>query len=199
MIKEGYPTLFQVLGVFILANFVSQAVIYMAAGKPYYAFDPVGGLVTEILIMLLNILLPLWFLIRYNRVKPKEIRNAIAWHAYGWKTVGWGIIGFIIGFPVNFFVFAHLIPYSSGASGGGPINLLEFILVIMDAVTGTLGEEVMFRGYIQTGIGRRYGSKEGLLVGAFLWALRHYPLYIYNLGLGEPLVPWVRSTAGIVF
>jgi len=192
-IKEEYPTFVQVLAVFILANFVPQAIIYVVAGKPYFAFDQVNGLITEILLMMLNLLLPLWFLTHYNRLNLKEIRNAVAWHMYGWKTVSWGLVGFIIGFPANFFIFARLIPYSSGASGGEevPLNLFLFLLLIADAIAGTLGEEVMFRGYIQTGIGKRYGPKEGLLAGAFLYALRHYPLYVYS-GLAEPLL-LVRS------
>ena len=53
-----------------------------------------------------------------------------------------------------------------------------------------LGEEVMFRGYIQTGIGRRYGQKEGLLVGALLFSIRHHPADLY-WGWGAPLTQWV--------
>jgi hypothetical protein len=37
------------------------------------------------------------------------------------------------------------------------------------------GEEIMFRGYLQSGFSQRFGPLAGLLVAALLFMLRHTP------------------------
>jgi len=111
---------------------------------------------------------------------------------HGWRTVGWGISGFIMTLAVLLVVYLAFGPPFSYA-GGGPIELpflLLFALISIHSVIVALGEEVMFRGYVQTGIGRQYGQKEGLLVGALLFSLRHHPADLY-WGWGAPLAQCV--------
>jgi len=190
MVEEKNPTLVQVLAVFIIANFAPQLAIFSALAKPYFALDLVSGMVLEIAIMGWNVLLVLWVLSRWNRVSRPEMRSSLAWNIYGWRTVGWGAIGFITTLAVLLVVSLAFIPPFSYAKGG-PVDLpflLLFPLVSTHSLVVPLGEEVMFRGYVQTGIGRRYGKKEGLLVGALLFSLRHHPADLY---WGAPLAQWV--------
>jgi len=192
MIEGENPTLIQVLTVWIIANFVPQLIIYIAVGKPYFSFNVANGMITEIIIMTWNMLLAIWALTYWNNVRRSRIRDALAWHMYGWRTIGWGIVGFIITFLV-FLVISLAFGPSIAYAGGEPINLpplIVFALVSGHSIAIPLGEEVMFRGYIQTGIGRRYGPKEGLLVGALLFSLRHHPADLYY-GWGAPLTQWV--------
>jgi membrane protease YdiL (CAAX protease family) len=64
-----------------------------------------------------------------------------------------------------------------------------FLLLALVVVT-TLGEEIMFRGYIQTGLERRYGVAIGWLVAALLFSLRHMPADLY-WGWGAPAIQWI--------
>jgi membrane protease YdiL (CAAX protease family) len=42
-------------------------------------------------------------------------------------------------------------------------------------VVTVAGEETMFRGFIQTQFGQRYGAAAGILLAAILFGLRHLP------------------------
>lgn len=53
------------------------------------------------------------------------------------------------------------------------LGLLAFVMITV------AGEETMFRGWIQTQVGKRYGVWVGLLVSVVLFGLRHLPADLF--------------------
>jgi membrane protease YdiL (CAAX protease family) len=138
-------------------------------------------------LMALDLGLPL-IALAVARPRLTSLRSALAWHWRGWRTVAWGLLGFgliALSAPlVNWLVGTPPFAYDGGI---GPINasqgwanalaLLALLLTLW--LVSTLGEEIMFRGYLQTGFSQRFGPFAGLLVAALLFALRHTPADLY--------------------
>ena len=179
----------------LIANFLPQGVVVLLTGKPYFALDPVQGMVVELTIMALNLALPLLALTLFTRDRSLCLRDALAWRWDGWRTVGWGVLGFGLGFVLLFPLVNWAVgspPFSYGG-GIGAVTLRDwpvlFLLLALVVVT-PLGEEIMFRGYIQTGQERRHGVAVGWLVAALLFSLRHTPADLY-WGRDAPAIQWI--------
>jgi len=56
-----------------------------------------------------------------------------------------------------------------------------------------LGEELFYRGYVQSAVRRRRGPGLAIVVAAFLFAIRHYT----QMGLLWPHYPWAAATAWV--
>jgi membrane protease YdiL (CAAX protease family) len=108
-----------------------------------------------------------------------------------------GIAGFVLVYAVIKLaenILGDSIPYqfpeASSQNGGlaattpGGILVLLLGLAAFAALTA-IGEEIMFRGYIQTQIGQRYGEITGILFAALLFGLRHLPNDIFYARLWQ--------------
>lgn len=189
--------LLQMLLVWLAANFGPHVMVYLVTGKPYFALSPLQGLIAELSIMTLNLALPIVALAPWSHGHTLSLRRALAWHWNGWSTLGWGLVGLgliLSSMPVvNWLVGSA--PFSYGG-GIGTVSLrspqgwaLLLLLLFLWFVT-TLGEEVMFRGYLQTALSERYGTLVGLLGAALLFSLRHTPADIY-WGWGASAGQWI--------
>jgi membrane protease YdiL (CAAX protease family) len=178
------PLLPTLLLVWFTANFVPHAVVYVLTGQLYFALDPALGLLAELSIMVLNLALPLIVLLRWSPPGAAALHDAVAWHWRGWRTLGWGVAG-LIAILVIFEVANRLVgsppfPYGSGI---GPLTFPRDTGLLLVGLglwwVTTLGEEIMFRGYLQTALARAYGAAAGLAGAALLFALRHLPADLY--------------------
>ena len=183
--------------VWLAANYGYHAAIYLCAGRPYFALAPAQAMLAELGLMALNLGLPL-IALAAARPRPASLRSALAWRWRGWCTVAWGLLGFgliALSAPlINWLVGAPPFAYGGGI---GPITpsedwigalaLLALLLTLW--LVTTLGEEIMFRGYLQTGFSQRFGPVAGLLITALLFALRHTPTDLY-WGWGAPPQQW---------
>lgn len=182
------------LTVWFLANFVPHGLIYLFTGKLYFQFSPYAGFTAEMSIMALNLLLPLLALRYLSPARPPSLREALAWRWRGWSTLGWGVVGYALGVALALAINVGLGPPFSYGAGIRPTSRIELLfllltLVILIAVT-TLGEETMFRGYLQTELTERYGAWVGILVPALLFGLRHLPSDLFY-GHGASPSMWV--------
>lgn len=64
-----------------------------------------------------------------------------------------------------------------------PLDVLPILGILLGlvvfAVITVAAEETMFRGWIQTQVGERYGVWVGLALGAVLFGLRHVPADLF--------------------
>jgi len=177
----------------LIANFGPQAIVYLLTGKYYLALSPISSLLTELAIMALNLALPVVAIVLARR-RSSSLGRALAWHWNGWSTLAWGLLGLglvLASFPiVNRLVGST--PFSYGG-GFGPLRLPQdwplLLLLLALWLVSTLGEEVMFRGYLQTGLSERHGALVGSLGAALLFCLRHTPADLY-WGWGAPAAQW---------
>jgi membrane protease YdiL (CAAX protease family) len=185
----------RILIVWAIANFAIVGLISWLAGGWYtgWSVSPVvGGLVELGLIMVPNLLLPI-LVLRYWWSEPiGDLREALGWRWSGWRSLLAGIVAFFSFYALLKVVVAltgESIPYNlPGATGEGiPIRQASDILKILGLLLGlaafvvltVAGEETMFRGWIQTQTGKRYGAWVGLLAGAILFGLRHLPADLF--------------------
>jgi len=196
----------EMLLIWLAANFLPHGVVYLLTGKPYFALG-LRGAVGELTIMALNVALPLLALTTWARDRFPSLQDALAWHWYGWRTVGWGLLGLVLALAavplINRLVGSSPFPYGGGVTLKLPRDWALVVLFLLLWVVSTLGEEVMFRGYIQTGLEQRYGAAVGLLGAALLWALRHTPADLY-WGWNAPANQWASrlmqlAVAALVF
>lgn len=177
-----------------IANFVIVGLASWAAGEWYLGWESLpAGMLAEIgLIILPNLLLPILTL-RYAWPESADsVRDALGWRWAGRHTFASGILAF-----ASYYVLLRLvvrlvgpgIPYNMPGDGGEgiaiqqpsdllPILGLLFGLLAFVAIT-VAGEETMFRSWIQTQVGKRYGAWIGLLIGALLFGLRHLPADLF--------------------
>ncbi len=195
MDRSWSPPLRLVL-VWLAANYGYHAAFYLLTGRPFFALTPLPSMLAELGLMALNLGLPL-IALSFARPRPASLRDALAWRWRSWRTMAWGLLGFgliALSMPlVNYLVGAPPFAYGSAgpitsAQGWARALALLTLLLTLWLVT-TLGEEIMFRGYLQTGFSQRYGPLVGLLVAALLFALRHTPADLY-WGWGAPLQQW---------
>jgi membrane protease YdiL (CAAX protease family) len=183
--------------VWLAANYGYHAVVYLFTGQPYFALAPAQAMLAELGLMALNLGLPL-IALAAARPRPASLRDALAWRWRGWRTVAWGLLGFgLIAFSAPLINWVVGRPPFAFGGGFGPITsaqgwtqafTLLALLLILWLVT-TLGEEIMFRGYLQSGFSQRFGPLAGLLVSALLFMLRHTPADLY-WGWGAPPQQW---------
>jgi membrane protease YdiL (CAAX protease family) len=209
--RPGLLLLAQVLLACLVANFLPHVVVLALTGQLYFALPPVPGILAELSIMSLNLILP-WMVVRANLGPTGSIRQALAWRWFGWQTLAWALLGlaglWLMFIGVNWLIGSPPFPYGGGV---GPLTLprdagLVSLVLALWWVT-TLGEEIMFRGFVQGQVGQRYGALAGLLAGALLFALRHLPADLYwgwdapgaqwlsralQLGLSALILGWLR-------
>lgn len=180
----------RILAIWFTANFLLIGVVSAVSGGWYLGWSPVGGVLAELaFIMLPNFLLSI-LVLRYWWPSPiDDLRGALGWRWRGWRTLVVGAIAFIVLFLLSLGASRWLgegIPYElPGRVGGiGPVEGLPAVLgllallAVMIVVT-VAGEETMFRGLIQTQLGREYGWLAGWLAGAVLFGLRHLPADLF--------------------
>lgn len=176
----------RILLVWFLANFALAGVFRLVTGYWYLQLPPVIGMIAELgLVILPNLVFPI-LLLRYGWANPvPDIPQALGWERRGWRPIGAGVVAFIVYMLLSAVLSNMLgpgIPYNKPGEGGGIeglAGLLALALYIVFVAVTVLGEETMFRGLIQTQIGRSYGMRLGLLMAAVLFGLRHLPADIF--------------------
>lgn len=185
------------LVVWAIANFTIVGLASWIAGGWYIGWQapPVVSALAELgLIMVPNLILPLLAL-RYWWPEPvSSIRSALGWQWNGWRSLVTGLLGFLALYVLINVVVESVgssIPYNlPGDTGGGTtitISEPSDVLRVVGLLTGLLalvtvtvaGEETMFRGWVQTQLGKRYGVWVGLLVSTVLFGLRHLPADLF--------------------
>jgi membrane protease YdiL (CAAX protease family) len=190
-------TLKRIILVWAIANFGIVGLASLVADEWYVGWQVstvVGMWVELALIMLPNLLLSILAVRNWRLAPDGSTRAALGWQWHGWRTLLVGVAAFVIMVLVvrgtaNF--LGDSIPYNQpGAAqseGGVAINspadvikVLGILISLMAFVILTVtGEETMFRGLVQTQLGRRYGVWIGILVTALLFGLRHLPNDIF--------------------
>ena len=167
--------------------------------------SPVIGMLAELgLIMAPNLLLPILVLRYWWPESVGSIRHALGWQWNGWRSLVSGILAFVSCYvlvKVVVELVGSSIPYSlPGATGGGmairePLDILKILGLLLGLLAFVIitiaGEETMFRGWIQTQTGKRYGVWVGLLIGVVLFGLRHLPadLFYAQIRQATPQMP----------
>jgi membrane protease YdiL (CAAX protease family) len=181
----------RILITWLMANFVIAGLFSLIGGEWYLGWQtsPAAGMLVELgLIMVPNLLLPV-LVLRYWWPEPiTDIRKALGWDWTGWRSLLTGAVAFLAFYlllNVAFALFGNSIPYHlPGTNNSGmSINQASDVLKILAALLGLLAfatitiaaEETMFRGWIQTQVGQRYGMWIGLLLCALFFGLRHLP------------------------
>lgn len=163
--------------VWFAANFIPHLVVFLATGRIYYQLSPAAGLATETTLVLLNLLLPLVFI---NHISPTQISlQQFGWQWNGWRTFLWGLAGFVASIVITIVVqIIFGVPFNESVDW--KLNLFERIwtFLLLLGITA-FGEEMMFRGYIQTTLTNKYGVWVGVGLTAFLFGLRHMPMDLY--------------------
>ena len=204
--------------IWAIANFAVVGLVSLMAGEWYIGWhvSSLAAIWVELgLIILPNLILSIAAL-RYGWfATQRNIQTELGWQWNGWQSILVGIVAFVLMYlsvriVVN--LFGESIPYNmpetSGENNGIQINsagdLLKvssvlFSLLLFVALT-VIGEESMFRGLIQTQIGKRYGVWIGVLVGALLFGLRHLPNDIYYAQIWQaPPRMWISRQIQLYF
>jgi len=204
--------------IWAIANFAVVGLVSLMAGKWYIGWhvSSLTAMWVELgLIILPNLILSIaalqydWFATQSNT------KTELGWHWNGWQSILVGIVAFVVmylGGRIVVNLFGESIPYSlpeaSGENNGIQINsavdLLKvsgiLISLLLFVALTVLGEESMFRGLIQTQIGRRYGIWAGVLIGAVLFGLRHLPNDIYYAQIWQATPKmWVSRQVQLYF
>lgn len=174
-----------------VANFLIIGAISWLSGGWYLGWltSPAIVLLVEVgLIMLPNLLLPVLTLRYWWPMRIDDLKLALRWKWNGWRSVVVGVTAFLVTYVLTNVVnrlVGKSIPYNQpGVAGGIQVqNLTGVIGLLLGLLAFTLitvlAEETMFRGWIQTRVGKRYGTWTGLLLAALLFGLRHLPADIY--------------------
>jgi membrane protease YdiL (CAAX protease family) len=181
----------RILFIWIVANFGIAGLASWLAGRWYlgWGFSPVIVMLVELgLIILPDLILPVLVLRYWWPDSIGSIKEALGWRWHGWRSLLAGLFAFATYyFLVKMVVWqvGDSIPYNlPGASGEsiavkGLFDILKIIglLASLSAfiIFTVAGEETMFRGWIQTQVGKRYGVWAGLCMAAILFGLRHLP------------------------
>jgi len=185
----------RILIIWAIANLAIVGLVSWMAGGWYIGWhvSPMIGMLAELgLIMVPNLVLPI-VVLRYWWPEPVgSIRDALGWRWNGWRSLVASVLAF-----VSFYVLVKVIvrlvggsiPYNlPGATGEGividePSDILRALGMLLGLLAFVMitvvGEETMFRGWIQTQVGKRHGVWVGLLVGIVLFGLRHLPADLF--------------------
>ena len=166
----------------LAANSMTHLILWLASGKIYYQLPFVWLILSEASIGVLNLILPL---LAVKTILREEMSPGAA---YGWRweggtTVLWGLLGFLalMGLASVSNQLFHYRTLSYGAPGmAGPVTREHYLMLTLHLlIVPALGEEMMFRGFLQTRLTTLYGAWIGILLPAALFALRHHPSDIY--------------------
>ena len=179
-----------------LANSLTHAVVAALTGRIYYQLSLHALLAAEASISLLNFLLPV-LVVRYVLGERNSFSTAFGWQWTGWRvflTAAGGFAAFIgLSLAANWLFGGQTIQY--GFRGmAGPSSRFDYLLyTLMLVACPALGEETMFRGFLQPRLAAVWGTAAGVLATAALFALRHHPSDIYfGVINGVPLAGWVN-------
>lgn len=169
-----------VLLLWAVANFGPHLVVYLLSGQPYFALPPYIAIPIEVGLMALNLGLPLCWL----RQRGTPWQDGLAWRWQGRRTCLWGLAGLAISLIWSWIVTLLMpVPGASSTEGQAypfPQILRVFAgLLILWAVT-IIGEEGMFRGWMQTELEAHAPAWLSILLPALLFGLRHLPLDLYE-------------------
>jgi len=187
--------LMRILIIWAIANLAIAGLVSWMTGGWYLGWhvSPVIEMLAELgLIMVPNLVLPI-VVLRYWWPEPVgSLRDALGWRWNGWRSLvvsGLAFVSFYVLVKVIVWSVGGSIPYNlPGAPGEGiAINEPSDILRVLGMLLGLLafvmftvvGEETMFRGWIQTQIGKRHGVWVGLMMGVVLFGLRHLPADLF--------------------
>jgi membrane protease YdiL (CAAX protease family) len=178
------------LTVWLAANFLPHALVFLFTGGLSYRLSPVWMLTAEWAVMLLNLSLPPaadYFLLK----ERGSVAENFGWKWKGWRTPAYGAAGLVIFIGVAFLT-QHSIgdPISSPAQRFSTISELLLLLLLLLGLTAP-AEETMFRGWLQRHFIRAYGVWPGIALAALLFGLRYLPMDLYG-GVSQhaPLSAW---------
>jgi membrane protease YdiL (CAAX protease family) len=185
----------RILIAWFIANFAIAGLASWMVGGWYLGWrvsTGIGMLAELGLIMAPNFILPILVLCYWWPEPVGSIRGALGWRWNGWRSFGSGLLAFASFYVLLRLVVASLgggIPYHLPGAGGAGISIDEpaDVLKVLGVLVGLLvfvvatvaAEETMFRGWIQTQVGKRYGVWVGLLAGAVCFGLRHLPADLF--------------------
>jgi membrane protease YdiL (CAAX protease family) len=179
-----------------LANALTHLFLWFFSGKIYYQLPFIWLNLAEMSIATLNLVLPL-LAVRFMLRKKASLSEDFGWRWTGSAVLFWGVLGFLALMGVATIanpLFQNVtLPY--GAPGmAGPANRWEFLFLTLHLlIFPALGEEMMFRGFLQTRLTGLYGPTAGILLPAVLFAIRHHPSDIYfGLVNQVPLPGWLN-------
>ena len=163
-----------------VANFAPHLLIYLIFDDLYFGLPFYLAVPAEVGLMALNVGLPLWWL----RRRGIPWREGLAWRWEGRRSWLWGLGGLsavlIWGWLITLVIPAA---ESGGAEGQGypfPRVLLIFAGLLALWIAAIAGEEVMFRGWMQTRLEIRGRVWLSVLLPALLFGLRHLPLDLHE-------------------
>ncbi len=187
----------RMLVTWLVANFALVGLVSWLAGGWYLGWpvSPVLGALAELgLIMVPNFVLPALALRYWWPESIDRVRDALGWRWAGWRSLVSGLVAFAALYALLHMVVSWIggsIPYhlpgteeaGSAMTIGSVADLLRalgLLLALLGLVSITVvGEETMFRGFIQTQLGKRYGVWAGIVVGALMFGLRHLPADLF--------------------
>jgi membrane protease YdiL (CAAX protease family) len=170
-----------------IANFGPYLLVYLFTGQPFYQALPVYiGAAIEIGLMSLNVGLPLWWL-RRRRIPWRE---GLAWRWPGRRNWLWGVAGLAL-VLIWGWLLTRLVPLpEAGPVEGQGYPFPQALLVLGGLavlwITAVVGEEAMFRGWMQTQLEAQGRIWLSILLPALLFGLRHLPLDLYGGHAGVP-------------
>jgi membrane protease YdiL (CAAX protease family) len=176
----------RILLAWFAANFLVAGAAALLTGGWYLWWPALVRMAAELgLIILPNLLFPI-FILRYAWPVPIDnLRPALGWQWNGWRPILVGTAAFAIYLMLSTPLTNILgpgIPYSLPGEGGpvmGLAGLFALLLFVAFVVVTMAGEETMFRGLVQTQVSQRYGIWVGVSLTVVLFGLRHLPADIF--------------------
>jgi membrane protease YdiL (CAAX protease family) len=191
--------------VWFIANFVLAGIFDLLTGGWYLRLPVFVGMIAELgLIIFPNLIIPI-ILLRCRWPTPiSNFRQALGWEWKGWRPIFIGILAFVIYLLLSnllTYILGPSIPYNLPGEGGsitGPAGLFALFAFIIFIVITVVGEETMFRGFIQTQTSQYYGVWAGALLTIVLFGLRHFPadLFYANIWNATPRM-WLAREADL--
>lgn len=195
MTKKNYE-LIVLLASWFIANALTHVIVALATGGIYYQLPLYGMLGAEASIAFLNFVIPILALRLFLKEKVSFAGS------FGWKWTGWRVPAFAVGgfgvfmllSMVTNWMFANKTLQYGGPGMAGPRSASDYLVfTLMLLIFPALGEETMFRGFLQTRLTATYGSTVGVLAPAVLFAIRHHPSDVYFGVLNHvPLAGWLN-------
>ena len=186
------------LGAWLIANATPHVVVALTSGKIYYQLSPPLLLVTEASLDLLNFLVPI-LVVRFYFKEP--VRQACGWDWTGWKVAVAGVAGFAVWLSLALLLnrVTHNQSIQYAPIGSGPFSRLDMqAMALMLLVLPAAGEEMMFRGMLQSYLTRFSGKVVGIAVPAILFAVRHHPSDVYFARLNHAsAAAWLNRFVGL--
>jgi membrane protease YdiL (CAAX protease family) len=164
------------------ANALTHLVVAVTTGGIYYQLPLYALLGAEASIAFLNFLLPV-LAVRFVLGERVSFSAGFGWRWTGWRIPALAVAGFAAFILVSMAcdrAFGNRIIAYGAAGMAGPVSRADYlVMALMLLVLPALGEETMFRGFLQTRLTTMFGAWAGILIPAALFAVRHHPSDIY--------------------